>query len=191
MERIRSFIAIELDEAVRTGLGRIQGQLKERVELPVRWVRPEGIHLTLKFLGDVDGGKMGQVEESLATATATAHPFSISLNGVGVFPSLRRPRVLWVGLVGELDALAELQRRVETEMEAVGFPAEGRGFQPHLTLGRVRQEGPPKTGWDASRLEGLETPPGPEQVVERVSLMRSDLKPSGAVHTRLAAFPLM
>ena len=190
MEKIRSFVAIELEAAVHIGLAQFQQRLKERVELPVRWVRPEGIHLTLKFLGDVDAGAMRRIEEALAGATVTVRPFSISLGNVGGFPSLKRPRVLWVGLAGELDALVELQRRVETEMKAVGFPAEGRGFQPHLTLGRVRQEGPPKGGLDASRLEGLETPPGPEQIVERVSLMRSDLKPAGAVYTRLAAFPL-
>ena len=189
MMKVRAFIAVEMDAALERGLAEVQRRLKEQVDLPVRWIRTEGIHLTLKFLGDVDAGEIERIEQGLARATASVRPFWISLGRVGGFPSLAKPRVLWVSLEGDLEALAECQRRVEAEMKGLGFPAEERAFQPHLTLGRVRQGGPRGAGLDPARLAGLGDLPEVRQRVEGVSLMRSELKPTGAAYTRLAAFP--
>ena len=190
MEKVRAFIAIELDGAMRTGLDALQRRLKESVAFPVGWVRPEGIHLTLKFLGDVSDGDLDKIREALTRASTGSQPLHISLGELGGFPTLGRPRVLWVGLSGDVAALVELQRRVEAEVISVGLPAEERGFQPHLTLGRVRQQGSTKAVLDPDRLG---TPPDVAelgQTVERVSLMRSGLRPAGAVYTRLAEFVL-
>jgi len=188
MSSIRAFVAIELSDSLAAALAETQRRLKDRAPLPVRWTDPRGIHLTLKFLGDVDAGRMGAIEEAVTRAVAGTGPFRIALGALGGFPTLARPRVIWLGLEGDLPALERLQQRVERELAPLGFPPEGRPFTAHLTLGRVREGGkrPATAGaWpDVADLRGV------GQTVEGVSLMRSDLHPTGAVYTRLAAFPL-
>ena len=180
MERIRTFIAIELAEALHRRLGQLLAQLQREVDVPVRWVRPEMAHLTLKFLGEVASSDTEAIAAAMARGATQVAPFFITLGGVGGFPSLERPRVLWVGVGGDLDALARLQRLVDGELQALGYPAEERPFQPHLTLGRLRQARPLRLGSPGGT-------PAPQQRVERVSLMKSDLKPTGAVYTRLVS----
>lgn len=190
VEKVRSFIAIELAKPIVEALGRYQRKLRTRVELPVKWVNPEGIHLTLKFLGDVEVARVEAIREALGRAATGVRPFSITLGHPGAFPNVARPRVFWVGLEGDLPALTGLQRRVEEELGPMGFPLEDRAFQAHLTLGRVKEGGPRRAPFDARSLEALAWTSPVAQAVDRINLMKSELRPQGALYTRLAEIPL-
>jgi 2'-5' RNA ligase len=192
MEQIRSFIAIELNESINAALTDLQEQLKAKVPRgSVRWVSPEGIHLTLKFLGNVPANRIEEIERALIQACAGVPSFSFSVGGLGCFPNPRRPRVVWVGVQEETGTLARLQRAIENGMEKLGFAPEGRKFDPHLTLGRTQRRASPG---DVRRLGQLveETNIGELGQMEArvVSLIRSDLRPTGAVYTQLAAVGL-
>jgi 2'-5' RNA ligase len=192
MESVRTFIAIELDPDMLAQVSRLQSRLKDDV-LPgfVRWVRPEGIHLTLKFLGDVPADKLDDIAEALRTTSAAHAPFSLHIAGMGCFPSPRRPRVVWIGVDEPSGTLERLYYGIERALAPLGFPPEQRRFSPHLTLGRV------KRGRSAGELEALGEYVTRARVsigrmeVTAVYLMRSDLRPSGAVYTELAAAPLV
>lgn len=188
MQEIRTFIAVELDEAVRGVLAAVQGELE--AALPprsVRWVRPEGIHLTLKFLGDTPVARLKEVERALAAAAARVAPFSFSVEGLGCFPNTRRPRNVWVGVQEPTGTLRALWRAVEAEVAPLGWPTEARGFQPHLTLGRVQRH---VSSADLLALGELVEKSNVGRLgsmtVRAVSFIRSDLKPTGAVYTTLA-----
>ena len=190
MDTIRSFIAVELSSELLARLGDLQARM--RGDLPsglVRWVRPGGIHLTLKFLGDVPAKESKAIAEAVRTACAPHPPFSFSVGGMGCFPNSRRPRVVWVGVEESSGTLARLQRDAERALKPLGFPAEKRAFSPHLTLGRVK-------GRDQSAIQALgeyvdraSVKVGHMQVTS-VHLMRSELLPGGAVYTELAVAPL-
>ena len=139
MEKIRSFIAIELSPEIRQSLARLQEKLKAAGNPPVRWVDPANIHLTLKFLGDIDSGITGRITAALEAAARDTHPCSIEVSGLGVFPNPRRVQVVWVGLTGEMEKLNRLQKSIEDGLMPLGFPPEGRAFSPHLTLARVKR----------------------------------------------------
>ena len=138
MEQIRSFIAIELPQEVRQAFTRLQEKLKAGGGAPVKWVDAGNVHLTLKFLGNVDAAITGRIISAIEEAGRGMHPFQIHLSGLGGFPSIRRVQVVWVGLTGELEKLVQLQKSIEAKLVPLGFPAEARSFTPHLTLGRVR-----------------------------------------------------
>ena len=192
MEKIRTFIAIKLDESIKDGLTKLQERLKgEMPQGSVRWVRPEGIHLTLKFLGDVPASQIGKITEALEKSCQGFAPFSLSCAGLGCFPNLRRPHVVWVGIQEETGNLAQLQKAIEENVAPLGYPTEKRKFSPHLTLGRVQRRVSPG---DRRRLGELV---GASQIgtlgqmeVHSINLIRSDLRPSGAVYTRLAEVEL-
>lgn len=183
---IRAFFAIDLPAAFLEEIGRLQDKLR-KTGADVRWVRPEGVHLTLKFLGNV-GETTASALAAAVQAVCAAHPrLTLTLAGTGVFPDRRRPRVVWLGLQGDLDALATLQRDLEQAAEAFGFEPEKRAFSPHLTLGRVRSS---RGMLDLlAAVDGLEPSPLAFEAAE-VRLIRSDLKPSGAVYTTLETCPL-
>ncbi|MFQ5594093.1 MAG: RNA 2',3'-cyclic phosphodiesterase [Anaerolineae bacterium] len=192
MAEIRSFIAIELTQAVLDGLIKVQDELRaDEWTDEVRWVRPEGIHLTLKFLGDVPANRIDAIGEAMERAVAGSRPFSITAEGLGVFPNWRRPRVVWVGLKGDVSQLHALQGKVEQSMAELGFEPEGRRFHPHLTLGRVNRRA--SSGYQRRLGEALQSHTvhvvGGMQV-EEVSLMRSQLSPRGAKYTQLGVYPL-
>jgi 2'-5' RNA ligase len=192
MEKIRTFIAIELDESIKDSLIKLQERLKgEAPRGSVRWVRPEGIHLTLKFLGDVPANQIGEITRALARSCQGFAPFYLSCGGLGCFPNLKRPRVLWVGIQEETGTLAQLQKAIEENVAPLGYPTEKRKFSPHLTLGRVQRR---VSSGDQRRLGELvkvsEIGTLSQMQVKSVNLMRSDLRPSGAVYTRLAEVEL-
>ena len=186
-ERIRSFIAVDLSGEARAELAATVESLNRRGLSGVRWVRDEGMHLTLKFLGEIDSAMVPKVIDGLNTACRETKPFTLSLDSVGAFPNLQRPRVLWVGLAGDLETLGGLQRNVESRMERLGFPAERRRFNPHVTLGRVRDNvrSPDRTRIGEAVAEAS-IGKVPSWEVRSVRLMRSTLAPSGAVYTCLA-----
>lgn len=192
MEQIRTFIAIELDGPTKTKLTDLQKRLKvEMPERAIRWVRAEGIHLTLKFLGDVPVTRIERIAEELKEACRGFAPFGLKYGGLGCFPNPRRPRVVWVGIEEETGTLARLQRAIEKRLAPLGYPPEKRPFNPHLTLGRVRSR--VRSG-ELRRvgelIEAADIGLVSEMEARAVGLIRSDLGPSGAVYTPLAEAPL-
>jgi 2'-5' RNA ligase len=191
-EPVRTFIAIELSEELKTQLAEAQTRLKARSPArAVKWVNPEGVHLTIKFLGNVPAERIPAIASAIERAVAGHAAFDIHLAGLGCFPDLNRPRVIWVGVEGDLEALEALQRAVEKELHALGYPPEGRRFTAHLTLGRVRDDAAPEERrrlGEAVRAVVLES--GASLTVHQVSLMKSDLQPTGAVYTQLATAQL-
>lgn len=186
-EKIRTFIAISLPESVLQAMGQAQ-QTLWTLGRAVRWVRKEGIHLTLKFLGDVDKDDVEKIQIALERATEEASPFVLTAQGTGVFPDLRRPRVIWIGLSGDLPMLFALQANVESQLKSLGFPEDKRPFKGHLTLGRV------KGRLDATELrralEGLAGFQTDAFTVQSVALFQSTLCQHGAVYAKLAELPL-
>ena len=192
MTTLRTFIAIELDRAIKDDLGRLQDRLRSQLAPGcVRWVRPEGMHLTLKFLGDTPLDKVEEVKVALAQAAAEVRPFTFTMAALGCFPNTRRPRVVWVGLQEVTGALVRLRDVVEAQVAPLGFPTERRPFKPHLTLGRVQRRASKSEVREigevvAASVAGI----GSEMTVQEVRYIKSDLQPSGAVYTTLLAAKL-
>jgi 2'-5' RNA ligase len=189
---LRTFVAIELDRTLRKALEKIQDQFRRQMPpRSVRWVEPDGIHLTLKFLGDTSRRRIPDIQAALARACAGWAPFQFSVEGRGCFPNTRRPRVLWVAVRDKGQALARLNAAIEREVAPLGWPTEERAFSPHLTLGRVgrgvstHDEATVGQVVEASVIEQIG-----HQNVTAVSLIESVLEPSGAVYTRLLSIPL-
>lgn len=179
---LRLFIAVPIPQGMREALEGLQASWKARTQ-GVRWVRPEGLHITLKFLGNVPEERLQAIKEAMETALSGLAPFEVRVKGVGAFPSLRNPRVLWVGVEDEEGKLKGVFKALEKALQKLGFPREERPFSPHLTLGRVKGRG------DFSFLEGSGFDFGP-LLVKEVILFKSDLKPEGAEYTPLYAVPL-
>ena len=174
---MRAFVAINPSGEERRRLHEASSELR-RKEFPVRWVPRENVHLTLKFLGEVQEGRIDELKAALRMALDGVPGFEMRVNGFGAFPSARRPRVLWAGVEAE-PSLERVQERVETALAELGFEREGRPFHPHLTLGRARRGARPKEFRGMEEL--LERLPCDEAIAVRsVDVMRSRLKPSGA-----------
>ena len=170
----------------------IRGRLAREVDAlrphapGVAWVAAENLHVTVKFLGSVEEARLADVIAALRHVAAVS-AFEVEIRGLGAFPSLSRPRVLWAGAPGS-PAFTRLAEGVDQALVALGFPPEARGFTPHVTLGRVRE--PRRNDALTAALEAADARPFGPLRVERVSLMRSDLSPRGARYTELAAVPL-
>jgi 2'-5' RNA ligase len=192
MEQIRAFIAIELSEELRASLAGLQELIKPGSESCVKWVDPQGIHLTLKFLGNIPVGKVSEITKAIAEVARSAAPFRLQLTEFGAFPNLRAPRVAWVGLGGDVESLLRLQRGIDQAIVPLGFAAEGRAFSPHLTLGRVREQAAPQEQRKlGERIGALKVQGQPSLYVDKVSLMRSQLTTKGAIYSRLSAAELL
>ena len=184
---LRCFIAVNLPSSLKEKLGLVQEELR-KAQGDVSWVKPENIHLTLKFLGEISEKKVERVKEVLTKAVAIAASFEIQLEGLGVFPGMKSPRVIWVGAKETPAALAELQKAVDEGLSQIGFPKEGRKFSPHFTLGRVRS--PRNIEALRQALTEIKTP-GLEAVkIESLELMRSQLSPKGSTYSVLQKFIL-
>jgi 2'-5' RNA ligase len=187
-QRVRSFVAIELPPEVRDALAGVQACLRPLTK-DVRWVAPEGIHLTLKFLDGIPAAMVPRVAGALALLEASAPP-ALRLDSAGAFPNWRAPRVIWVGLGGDIEALSVLRGRVEQVLRPLGFSPDLRPFSPHLTLGRVRDNARPEGLRDlAGAAQALKVEPAPFRA-DGVTLFQSRLTPSGAVYTALARVSL-
>jgi 2'-5' RNA ligase len=190
-EEIRSFIAIELPEEAKEGLARLRNGLERDEHKFVKWVNPGGIHLTLKFLGNIPSKRVAEVTEAIEEATQGISPFHLEISGLGAFPSLRQARVFWVGIGGEVDKLSRLQQNIDSALTVLGFVKEERSFVPHLTLARIRQGASPLERRSFGELVGSTIFEDKYHVeVEAVSLMRSQLTPAGAIYTCLSAVGL-
>ena len=190
-EQIRSFVAIELPEEAKKGLARLRKQLERDEHRFVKWVDPGGIHLTLKFLGNIPSKQVTEITEAMGKAVQGISPFRLEISGLGAFPSLKQARVLWVGIGGELDQLSTLQQNIDSVLAALGFAREERPFVPHLTLARVREGASLAERRSFGELVGSAAFEGKYPIeVEAVRLMRSQLTPAGALYTCLSVVGL-
>lgn len=186
---LRLFVALPVPVEVCTQLAPVQRELSAQA-LPFRWTRPEGMHVTLKFLGNTRPEAVSAITRELAQVAATSRPVHLVAHGLGCFPSRQRPRVLWAALSGDLSALAALQHDVELRLQRLGFPAvEGR-FQPHVTLGRAA--GSPNRMAGRLLPERLDPsqPRYGDWVADHVALVQSTLHRSGSVYTTIHAATL-
>lgn len=169
-------------------VSRLQAELGS-FGLKIRWVPPQNVHLTLKFLGDVALSEMDAVAAAMAAAATPASAITLNACGTGVFPGAKNPRVLWVGLTGERVPLRRLQEQLSDQLRVLGYAAEKRPFRAHLTIGRFKQRPP------ASKIVELLRQSADFKTaaftVAELTLFRSDLNPGGAVYTKLAGVPLV
>ena len=181
---IRTFIAIEIPKTVIYRIRELQDAIKA-YGFKIRWVRAENIHLTLKFLGDIEEIKINEIAEAVSKTAEKHSPISLKAKGIGVFPGIKRPRVLWVGLAGQLEALVKLQTTLDENLIVFDFPKEKRPFKGHLTMGRIKDRIDVKKLGDAlmafRRFESETFTAG------QIILYKSELTPSGAVYTELAS----
>lgn len=191
MEQVRSFIAIELPEEVKAGLSQLQSCLKSGTRTYVKWVDPNSIHLTLKFLGNIAANKIGDITRAMETAVQGVPPFQLELKDLGVFPNLKRVQVAWVGLIGEIDKLKLLQQRIESELAPLGFAPENQPFTAHLTLARLRESASPRERQEFGQLfTSAKLEVTRPMKVDSISLMRSQLTPGGAIYSQISAVGL-
>ncbi|MBI4797626.1 MAG: RNA 2',3'-cyclic phosphodiesterase [Desulfarculus sp.] len=188
---MRLFVALELPPEVRQAAALVTAQLKKS-GADVKWVASQNLHLTLKFLGEVPPEGLAGLKNALAQALAGQAALDLALEGCGAFPSPQRPQVVWLGLTGQVEALAGLAAAIEAACTSLGFAPEGRAFQAHLTLGRLRRgRGPsPSARPLAQALAGLSGYQGPEFLARQVALMESTLTPRGAIYKPLAVWEL-
>ena len=187
-KNIRAFLAIEPSAEVLAAVGRLQEKLKREISGSISWTRPQGNHLTLKFFGNVDLTDVDNISAAVKRQAATMPPLQLSIEKMGVFPDLRRPRVLWVGTRGDVEKLAVLQKRLEAEFATIGFPAENRPFRAHLTLGRIK-DARSAAGVGEALKKHADFNAGEFQAAELI-LFQSQLSPKGATYTKLATFAL-
>jgi len=182
-DTIRSFIAFSLPDRLKECLVEVRATLMT-CGFNIWWVPSENLHLTLKFLGDIHQKDVSRIEEAMTSAAFGREPITFHASGLGVFPGLSRPRVVWTGLAGETEEIADCQADLESELSGRGFPREKRPFRSHLTLGRFKGK-----NVDAGRLskavkQGASFA-SPSATVDRLVLYRSDIKPTGAVYSVL------
>jgi len=190
-EQIRSFVAIELPEEAKKGLASLRRELERDEHRFVKWVDPGGIHLTLKFLGNIPSKRVTEITEAMKKAAQGISPFLLEISGLGAFPSLKQARVVWVGIGGQLDKLSTLQQNIDCALATLGFAREERPFVPHLTVARVREGGSASERGRFGELVGSTTFEDKYPVeVGAVRLMRSQLTPAGALYTSLSVVAL-
>ncbi len=191
-DTVRLFIAIQPPDSAIRALETLQDRLRQAdPERVIRWGGGGSFHLTLKFLGDVPTERVSLIGEALSDAVKETPPLVLTLSGVGGFPMSLTPHVVWAGIQGDLDRLNVLQQTVESAIARLGFPREGHEFSPHLTLGRARQDvSRRRLAAFGQRFAMLEIGDLASWQAVAVNLMRSDLRPMGAIHTQLAACPL-
>jgi 2'-5' RNA ligase len=187
-EQIRSFIAIELPDEIKNELKRLMDCLKAVDPGGAKWVDPSGIHLTLKFLGNIPASKVNSIVAAIQASVENFSPFILRIKDLGAFPNLKRAQVIWVGLDGDLDTLRDLQKKVDFNLSPLGFPPEKRSFTPHLTLARLRETSTPTQRQALGEILSRTRIDSNFIIkVNSLSLMRSQLTRSGAIYTRLSS----
>jgi 2'-5' RNA ligase len=186
-EALRTFVAVPIPINIITRICEIQREC-ETLKFPIRWVRPEGIHLTLKFLGQISEVDTDRIFDAMTASFQEISSLSLCAQGMGVFPTIKRPKVIWVGIGGERDVLRYLQGKLEDNLAKIGFPKEKRAFNAHLTLGRMRGKLDIRKLSDIIRqFSDFSTD---SFFVDEIILFKSDLKPSGAVYSKLRTVSL-
>jgi len=186
MENIRSFIAINLSSEIHQNLENVINELRENVgRIPIRWVPAKNIHLTIKFLGDIPINQLSSIEDILRSNAVKYPYFEIIVGDLGVFPSIQKPRVIWVGVEAPSE-LKSLHKDIDADLAQIGYEPENRPFSPHLTLGRTSKSIKPldhrRLGEILSQLKiGILG----KTLIQSIYLYRSDLQPGGAIYTQL------
>jgi len=191
-ETIRVFIALDISDPACSALSGVINRLRTTIPRGARWVDPKGIHLTLKFLGNIDPALTGGILESLCRIGLESSSFSLCLAGLGVFPNQREPRVLWAGVEGDMEPLTGLQEKVEGAMADQGFTRERRGFNPHLSIGRVRDRiaSSERQKIGAAILSHSLEPTEP-WTADTMHLFRTTFTPNGSIHDIIGSAPLL
>ena len=186
---MRCFVAIDLTTDVRAAIARAQTRVRTAAtHADVRWVDPTQVHLTLKFLGAVVDERVPAVSAALETAVAGSRPVALAAAGLGGFPSLKSPRVLWAGITAGVPDLVQLAAGIDRGLAPLGFPPEARPFRGHLTIGRVRS---PRGGRELAAAVGAAGAPAfGSWTAPEVVLYESRLKPTGALYTPVSRHPL-
>jgi len=187
---MRLFIACEVPRDVQTNISEVIDDLRNRSGNAVRWIRPDGVHVTLKFLGEVPQKKLPAIKIALQEAVVRHPPFNLELSNIGTFGGREGLRIMWVGIAGDVLRLEALVRDVNLALSVVGFEPERRPFRPHLTLGRVRDEISTRQRAEIEVAVGKTEVPATSWRTSQVSLMRSRLTPQGAQYDVVATFPL-
>jgi 2'-5' RNA ligase len=186
---LRVFLGVGFSPDLCQQLSKLQDSLRSTLPT-VNWVRPESIHLTLKFLGNIDVVMVEQLFTAIEPVRNCQAPLTLEIQGLGVFPHIRRPRILWVGCKGDIQALFNLVSHVEDALEPLGFPLEEKPYHPHLTLARIKQDNS-HVGNVLTHARLLEEPRDLGTLrLDRITLFRSELSPSGAEYTSLWTVPL-
>lgn len=189
-DHVRLFVACEVPDDVKETIGEVILNLREKSGSAVRWIKPEGVHVTLKFLGEVPTRKLPAVKLAIQEAVVGHSPFELEFSTIGTFGGREGLRIMWVGIAGDVLRLEALVRAVNAALAVVGFEPERRPFRPHLTLGRVKDEISTRQRAEIEVAVGkTEVPPASWRTAQ-VSLMRSRLGPGGASYEVLATFPL-
>ncbi len=189
-DQVRLFVACEVPDDVKRAISEVIESLRGRSNNAVRWIKPEGVHVTLKFLGEVPVKKLPAVKLAIQEAVVGHSPFELEFSNIGTFGGREGLRLMWVGVAGDVLRLEALVRAVNAALAVVGFEPERRPFRPHLTLGRVRDEVPTRQRAEIEVEVGKTDVPATSWRTSQVSLMRSKLTPQGAAYEVLATFPL-
>ena len=192
MEKIRSFIAIELPGELKLELTQLQARLKADNQPRIKWVNPNSMHLTLKFLGNIAPAMIDQITEAMTDAAQKVPPFNLDVQQLGAFPNLKRVQVVWLGLGGEIDKIKQLHQFIEANLARLGFAPEQRPLKPHLTLARVGNEASPD---ERQRFVELIASTKFETIqiirVESINLIRSQLTREGAIYSQISSAKLL
>lgn len=188
LRQMRLFVAVNFSDATRKKIASLAGEL-QKLPSDVKWVKEANFHLTVQFLGNVEEERVPGIVNALQKAVIGINSFTLALGGTGVFPSVERPRILWLGISGEVAVLSRLQRQVQEGFRQIGFPPEKRRFSPHLTLARIRSPyGFSELLKQAQIL--VEKNKFSSVHINSIELMLSDLKPNGPVYSVLSRIPL-
>lgn len=181
---MRAFLAIEIPENLKELLAKVQSELKSRIP-DVRWEKPEKLHLTLVFLGEVSEERLPDLEEAVREVIKGVEPFRLSLSSLGFFPNVRRPRVIWIGVEGDVETLLQFEKQLEESLNKSDFNFDQKKFHPHLTLGRIK-------GYDSNleNLPSIDLSETEEFEVSEVIIMKSAPHPTGSVYTPLSKISL-
>ena len=184
---IRCFIAIEIPETIQNQLARIQGTLRKQIQ-KASWVKPGNIHLTLKFLGDVDPEDLEFIAGAIEEVASRHRSFSLHIGGLGAFPNFARPRVMWIGAKLGGDRVSSLAQDINIALSECGFPPDIKRFNPHLTIARLKEriDLRPYT----NQYRQYDRINGAEMSVSSISLVQSQLHPTGAIYSTLQSYSL-
>ena len=184
---IRCFIAIEIPETIQNRLARIQGTLRKQIQ-KASWVKPSNIHLTLKFLGDVDPQHLESIGETIQGVAIRHRSFSLGIGGLGAFPNFARPRVMWIGVKAGGERVSALTRDINTALSDDGFSLDTKRFNPHLTIARLKERIDLRPY--ANQYRQYDRIDGAEMSVDTISLIQSQLHPAGAIYSTLQSYSL-
>ena len=186
-QSIRCFVAIEIPEPIQNQLARIQGSLSKQIQ-KASWVKPGNIHLTLKFLGDVDPDNLESIKEAVERATSRHRSFSLRIGGVGAFPNLARPRVMWTGVRVGGERVSALAQDINLALSHCGFSLDTKKFNPHLTVARLKERIDLRPYTDQySQYDRID---GAVMTIDAISLIQSQLHPKGTIYSTLQSYSL-